>query len=145
MFDKFSLSAPLANVCRTVWRICILIPGCKGSINMNYLFTKLFHLISSLYSLLCFNFSTVKEKCLSWHKLVEVIDPEKEAKYYFNQVYSKYESCRLKPLISFHNSSTGKWHLVNLTGNQFIILNAIQSSVQVKVCWIIFKLFWSIG
>lgn len=103
-------------------------------------------MISSLYSLLCFNFSTVKEKCLSWHKLVEVIDPEKEAEYYFNQVYSKYESCRLKPLISFHNSSTGKWHLVNLTGNQFLILNArVHSSIQVKVCWIIVKLLWSIG
>ena len=83
----------------------------------------------------CHNFSTVEEKCFSWHKLVEVIDPEKEAKYYFNQVYAKYESCRLKPLISFRNSGTGKWHLVNLTGNQFIILNArVHSSIQVKVC-----------
>ncbi|CAH3112395.1 unnamed protein product, partial [Pocillopora meandrina] len=44
------------------------------------------------------DFVNIEEKCLSWHKLVEVIDPEKEAKYYFNQVYSKYESCRLKPL-----------------------------------------------
>ena len=97
--------------------------------------------------IVCFIFSTVEEKCLSWKNVIAVIDPEKEAKYSVLIIGKKYESCRVKPLISFRNSSTGIWHLFNLTGNEFIINMNTQPlpSIHVKVCWIIVKLFEVLG
>lgn len=79
------------------------------------------------------------EKCQNWEtEFVKVIDTEGTNSYPFTKV--AIYSYQLEPMISYRNSTTGKWQFFNLSGNVLTLQNVSDPTgrllhIKVNVCY----------